>query len=144
MLEKDDLEMINQMIHETLKPLKIELDKMGEKFQQKDFIVKDTLLTEQAKQDKETGLRLRAYDKLVKKAIGRETRKARVIFSKAGGSASKGSQTTRITLPIKWVREMGITEEAREVDITFQDGKIIIAKAMETDENGYEREEKEE
>ena len=69
-----------------------------------------------------------AYEKRLNHRDG-EKRKAKVIFALSGGKASKGSQTTRITLPITWVREMGITPDAREVEITFTENKIIIEKS---------------
>lgn len=143
MLEKDDLELIHRMIQETLKPIKAELSQIGENPQRKDILV-DDMLIEQTDQRKRTGFNLQAYHEVIrrKKTIDGETRKARVIFNKAGGSASKGSQTTRITLPIRWVREMGITEASREVNITFQNGRIIIEK-MESENNEPERKEKE-
>lgn len=75
--------------------------------------------------------RIESYGKLLG-AKKKEKRKAKVIFAMSGGSATKGSQTTRITLPITWVREMGITPEERGVDISFKDGKIIIEKAKNT------------
>lgn len=71
--------------------------------------------------------RMKTYQDVLKDSTKKQ-RKAKVLFTNAGGSASKGSLTTRITLPITWVREMGITPDNREVDIYFQDGKIIIEK----------------
>lgn len=56
-----------------------------------------------------------------------ESRKAKIIFTRPGGTAGKNSQSSRITLPITWVREMGITEDDREVQVCF-DGKSITIK----------------
>lgn len=53
---------------------------------------------------------------------------AKVIFNRSGGTAGKGGITNRITIPTTWVREMGITEEQREVNISFDGEKIIIEK----------------
>lgn len=50
----------------------------------------------------------------------------KVSFNKSGGTASKGGITTRITLPISWIKELGITEENREVTARMEEGKIII------------------
>lgn len=44
-----------------------------------------------------------------------EKRILKTLFSKSGS----GSENARITLPISWVREMGITEHEREVEISF-------------------------
>lgn len=52
-------------------------------------------------------------------------RKLKIIFGKSGS----GSYTARLTIPISWVKEMGITQEDREVTAKFENGKIIIEKA---------------
>lgn len=57
-----------------------------------------------------------------------EEKRARVIFNKSGGTAGSGGITNRITIPTTWVKEMGITEEKREVNISFDGEKIIIEK----------------
>lgn len=57
-----------------------------------------------------------------------EEKRARVIFNKSGGTAGKGGITNRITIPTTWVKEIGITEEQREVNISFDGEKIIIEK----------------
>lgn len=59
-----------------------------------------------------------------------ETRKLKVSFNKSGGTAGSGGVTTRVILPIKWIRAMGITPENREVKTTF-DGKKIIIEPIE-------------
>lgn len=51
-------------------------------------------------------------------------RKAKVLFNKTGNN----SLTTRITLPVVWVRELGLTPDNREVKICLKDNKIIIEK----------------
>lgn len=48
----------------------------------------------------------------------------KIIFSKSGA----GNITPRISLPLTWVRTMGITQEDREVEVFFEDNKIIITK----------------
>lgn len=53
---------------------------------------------------------------------------AKVIFNRSGGTAGGGGITNRITIPTTWVKEMGITEEQREVNISFDGEKIIIEK----------------
>lgn len=53
---------------------------------------------------------------------------AKVIFNRSGGTAGSGGITNRITIPTTWVKEMGITEEQREVNISFDGEKIIIEK----------------
>ena len=53
---------------------------------------------------------------------------AKVIFNRSGGTAGSGGIRNRITIPTTWVKEMGITEEQREVNISFGGEKIIIEK----------------
>lgn len=53
-----------------------------------------------------------------------EYRKAKLIINKSGS----GSLTTRATLPIKWIKEMGLNEEERNLVLEFDGEKIIIKK----------------
>ena len=53
-----------------------------------------------------------------------ETRKLKMMFQKGGS----GSTTTRISIPIDWVRKMKIDENEREVEVMFENGKITIQK----------------
>lgn len=57
-----------------------------------------------------------------------EERKAKILFNRSGGTAGKGGITNRVTLPTKWIKEMGITEGNREVFISFDGQKITIQK----------------
>lgn len=54
-----------------------------------------------------------------------EERKAKILFNKTGNN----SITTRVTLPVTWVRELGATQEDREVILTLKDNKITIEKS---------------
>lgn len=54
----------------------------------------------------------------------KEERKARLIINKSGS----GSITTRATLPISWIKEMGLNEEERNLILEFDGKKIIIKK----------------
>lgn len=53
-----------------------------------------------------------------------EKRKANILFNKNG----KGFLTTRITLPVPWVKDMGLSQDDREVVIEYDDNKITIKK----------------
>jgi hypothetical protein len=55
-------------------------------------------------------------------------RKAKVQFTKSGGTAKGNAITNRITIPTSWIKELGITEENREVNIKLIDNKIVIEK----------------
>ncbi|WP_283697466.1 AbrB/MazE/SpoVT family DNA-binding domain-containing protein [Clostridium perfringens] len=58
----------------------------------------------------------------------KEERILKVSFNRSGGTVSKNEMTTRITLPIKWVKDLGVTEEDREVKVKIHNDKIIIEK----------------
>lgn len=57
-----------------------------------------------------------------------EKRILKIMMNKAGGTAGKNSYNCRVSLPNSWINEMGITKEDREVNVTFENGKIIIEK----------------
>lgn len=56
----------------------------------------------------------------------KETRDLKIMFAKSGS----GSQTCRITVPISIIRNMGISELDREVQLTYDetDKTITIKK----------------
>lgn len=53
-----------------------------------------------------------------------EVRKLKIMFQKGGS----GSTTTRISIPLSWVREIGVNEKEREVEVSFDGENIIIHK----------------
>lgn len=59
-----------------------------------------------------------------------ERRTAKVNISSAGGTAAKGSKTCKITLPTKWVETMGINEERREVELTFDGTAVTLSRCL--------------
>ena len=50
------------------------------------------------------------------------------MINKAGGNASKGGMTYRISLPADSVRGIGVTPEDRAVVVEYDDEKIVIKK----------------
>lgn len=56
-----------------------------------------------------------------------EERIAKIQFGKNG----QGYRSTRITLPVPWVDELGITENHRDVKISIKKNKIIIEKSID-------------
>lgn len=48
-----------------------------------------------------------------------------VMFAKSGC----GSTTTRVTLPISWIKQMGLSPDNRQVTAKFDGKKIEIIKA---------------
>ena len=57
-----------------------------------------------------------------------DSRVLRVMFNKAGGNASKNAISNKMSLPSKWVSEMGMTKDDRKVLVTFDGDKIVIEK----------------
>lgn len=57
-----------------------------------------------------------------------EKRILRCLINKAGGNSSAGSKTYRTTLPATWMKELGVTETDRELELTFDRKKIVIKK----------------
>ena len=60
-----------------------------------------------------------------------DIRKAKILFSKSGGTASKNAITNRVTIPTTWVREMGITKDDRDVVLKVENGIITIEKCKD-------------
>lgn len=56
-----------------------------------------------------------------------QERELNISFNKSGN----GTYTPRISLPIAWIREMGIDQDNRKVNVTFEDGEIRIKKSDE-------------
>ena len=59
-----------------------------------------------------------------------ETRILRCLINKAGGNSGAGSKTYRTTLPATRVKELGVSEEDRELALTFDGEKIVIKKVI--------------
>ena len=57
-----------------------------------------------------------------------ETRKAKMIINKSGGTASSQGKTYRVTIPNSWIEQLGIDEENREVELCFDGANIIVRK----------------
>lgn len=55
-----------------------------------------------------------------------EKRLCKVNISVAGGTASAGSKTYKITLPSAWLLELGVTPENRRMELTYDGNQIII------------------
>ena len=55
-----------------------------------------------------------------------ETRKANMIFGKAGGNASRNAYTCKVSVPKTWVDRMGLTPEQREIELAFDGDRITI------------------
>lgn len=53
-----------------------------------------------------------------------EKRKLNISFTKSG----QGNISTRLVIPVLWVRELGVTKDNREVFVYKSNDEIIIRK----------------
>ena len=63
-----------------------------------------------------------------------EQRQGKIIIHASGGTAGKGANTYKLTLPSAWMKEIGISECDREVELSFDGNTIVIAKRLTIDE----------
>ena len=57
-----------------------------------------------------------------------KTRNAKLIINKSGGTASEKSKTYRVTIPNCWVEQLGISEDNREIELSFDGSEIIVRR----------------
>ncbi|MTI47864.1 MAG: hypothetical protein FH761_08485 [Firmicutes bacterium] len=55
-----------------------------------------------------------------------EERKAKLSVNRSGGTASKKGVTFRVTVPSKWVRDMGLSEYNRHIKLIYDSKEIKI------------------
>ncbi|MED9970437.1 MAG: AbrB/MazE/SpoVT family DNA-binding domain-containing protein [Ruminococcus sp.] len=63
-----------------------------------------------------------------------ETRNAKLIVNKSGGTATGKSNTYRVTLPTSWITKMGLGELNRELELYFDGNKIIVTQKTNIEE----------
>ncbi len=61
-----------------------------------------------------------------------ERRIAKLIVGKAGGTAGKDSKTYKVSLPSKWVAELGLPN--RKIELSFDGERIVISPHLSMDE----------
>ncbi len=59
-----------------------------------------------------------------------EKRIVNVIIQAPGGTAAKNANTYKLSLPSSWIKEMGISEDDRQVEMQFDGTSIIINKKL--------------
>ena len=60
-----------------------------------------------------------------------EHRTGKIIVSSVGGTAASGSKTYKVSIPSLWIKEMGIDENKRNIELMF-DGNGIYITAEKT------------
>ena len=56
-----------------------------------------------------------------------ETRNSKLIINNAGGTASNGAKTYKLSLPNAWIKELGFNEQNRNIEMVFDGERIIIS-----------------
>lgn len=64
-----------------------------------------------------------------------ERRKMRVMFAKAGGNASRNAYTCKVSIPKKWLDEMGVTPDERDISLEFDGETIVLKRGDDKNEN---------
>lgn len=59
-----------------------------------------------------------------------EKRLGNIIIQTPGGTAAKGSNTYKVSLPSSWIKELGIAAEDRQVELSFDGKTITISKRL--------------
>ncbi len=62
-----------------------------------------------------------------------ERRQGNIIIHASGGTAGQGANTYKLTLPSAWIKEMGIDESGRKVELAFDGSMITIVKCLSMD-----------
>ena len=58
----------------------------------------------------------------------KETRNMRVVIGKAGGNAGSNSLNYKVSIPSAWANELNITQESRDLIMSFDGKKITIER----------------
>ena len=58
----------------------------------------------------------------------KDERELKVMFNKAGGTASKNSYSPKVSIPKSWTDDMGLTLDEREIIATYEGKEIRIKK----------------
>ena len=66
--------------------------------------------------------------KNIENGLNSKERILKVAFNKAGGTSIRNNKSTRIALPVSWLRELGVSESELDVVASFDGEKIIIQK----------------
>ena len=63
-----------------------------------------------------------------------EYRNCKISIGEAGGTAARGSKTYKTSLPSSWIKAMGLDENNKDVEISFDGKRITIEKYTTTEE----------
>lgn len=63
-----------------------------------------------------------------------EHRAGKITVSSAGRTAAKGAKTYKLSIPSSWIKEMGLNEDNRRVELTFDGYSIYITAEKSLEE----------
>ena len=63
-----------------------------------------------------------------------EQRQGNIIIHASGGTAGRGANTYKLTLPSTWIKELGIDDTHRKVELSFDGSAITITKSLTMEE----------
>lgn len=63
-----------------------------------------------------------------------EKRQGNIIVHTSGGTAGKGANTYKLTLPSSWMKELGVTRYDRQVELSFDGSCIKISRRLNIDD----------
>lgn len=58
----------------------------------------------------------------------KDSRVLKVLFNKSSSAAGKNSYSPKLSIPKIWLDDMNINPDEREVNLTYENKKIIIEK----------------
>lgn len=61
----------------------------------------------------------------------KDSRVLKIMFNKSGGASSKNSYSPKLSIPKAWLDDMDINLDDREVNVIYENKKIIIEKKVE-------------
>lgn len=59
-----------------------------------------------------------------------ERRTVKLLINRAGGTASKNSKTYKVSLPTTWINELNLSEENKNLELSFDGKQIIITPVL--------------
>ena len=68
-----------------------------------------------------------------------ERRSARLIVNTAGGTAGKDAKTYKAALPSSWIHALGLSDENRDMELSFDGDSITISVPETYDSFGINR-----
>lgn len=69
----------------------------------------------------------------------KETRNMRCIINKAGGTAGSNALNYKISIPSAWANELNISLECRDLIMSFDGERIIIARPREINSQNFHK-----